>query len=102
MSTVGFSYGCLADKLEKQARAQGYTLGKAAAEYERCREALITLRFGIDTPDSIHDKLIKRLHARVIKHLKTVPKNVVEGAVEQQTTKINRPLRKSRKSAVSA
>ena len=76
MPTLGFSYGCLADKLEDQALAQGLTLGKHAAKYERCREALIELRFGIDTPDSVHDRLIKRLHGRVIKHLKPAPQKM--------------------------
>jgi len=102
MSTVSFSYGCFADKLENQALAQGLTLGKHAATFERCREALITLKFGIDTPDSIHDKLIKRLHDRVIKHLNTAPQKTAKGAGKQQTTAVCRSLRKSQKAATSA
>jgi hypothetical protein len=70
---VGFEYGALAEPLEKQARNQGCTLGKDAKKYEQCQKAILTLRFGIDTPDTIHDKLTQRLHSRVIKCVRVIP-----------------------------
>jgi hypothetical protein len=76
--TVGFSYGCIAGKLQEQALAQGFTLGKHAALYERCRKALIVLKFGIGMPDSVNDLLTKRLHNLVIKHLSAVSQKVLK------------------------
>jgi len=78
MKMISFSYGCLADKIEDQAISQGFTLGKDAKKYERCREALITLKFGIDVPESIYERLIRRLHDRVVKHLNPVSQKVVK------------------------
>ena len=72
--TVGFSYGCLAPSIESQAIKQGYTLGKEEENLEKCRKAIITLRFGIDVPDSIHEKLTQRLHKHVVKSLKLIKK----------------------------
>lgn len=67
---VGFSYGALSHNLEDQAKTQGYTLGKAGIELQRCVEAILVLRFGIDTPEAVHQKLLERLHKKVIKSLK--------------------------------
>ena len=73
---VGFSYGAISKTIEIQANEQGYTLGKGIDEIERCRQAITQLRFGIDTPDSIHKKLIERLHKKVIKSLKPIKMEV--------------------------
>ena len=73
---VGFSYGAIAKTIEEQAIEQGYTLGKDADEIETCRVAITQLRFGIHTPDSIHGKLIERLHKKVIKSLKPIKSEV--------------------------
>ena len=70
---VGFSYGPIVDKtLEEQAKEQGYTLGKQADKFENCRQSLYTLRFGIDVPDGMFDKLCLRLHKRVIASMEPV------------------------------
>lgn len=67
---VSFSYGALSRPLEQQANEQGFTLGKEIDNLEACKKAIIQLRFGIDTPDSMHQKLIERLHKSVVKSLK--------------------------------
>jgi hypothetical protein len=77
--TVSFDYGVLCDALEVQARQQGFTLGKNADELESCRQAAIALRFGVNLPDSIYDKILQRIQKRVVKAIKAAPqKNKVE------------------------
>ena len=73
---VGFSYGAMSKTIEEQAKEQGYTLGKDANNIEACKTAITQLRFGIDTPDNIHKKLIERLHKKVIKSLKPIKREV--------------------------
>ena len=73
---VGFHYGALSDKLEKQANEQGYTLGKKAEELERCKDAIITLMFGEILTDSQRDKAYDKLHKRIIKALKPLKSEV--------------------------
>jgi len=63
---IGFSYGCLSDPLEKQAKKQGFTLGEKAKKMEHLKDCVIKLRFGIDIPDGIYDKLLKKLNKTVI------------------------------------
>ena len=70
---VGFRYGVLWSSLEEQSKEQGFTLGEKAKELEDYRQAAITLRFGVDLPDSIYEKLLQRINKRVIKALKVVP-----------------------------
>ena len=89
--TVGFGYGVLCDTLEEQANQQGYTLGKKSDELEKCRQAAITLRFGVDLPDSIYDKILQRIQKRVVKAIKSAPqKNKVEksNSTQQRQHKI--------------
>ena len=77
--TVGFRYGVIYDTLEAQANEQGFTIGKHSKELEECRQAAITLRFGVDLPDSIYDKILQRIQKRVVKYIKAAPqKNKVE------------------------
>ena len=76
LEQVGFMYGAISKSIEEQAKEQGYTLGKDAYNIEACKTAITQLRFGIDTPDSIHKKLIERLHNKVIKTLKPIKKEV--------------------------
>jgi len=81
---LGFGYGVLCDTLEKQANEQGFTLGKYAEELEKCRQAATTLRFGVDLPDSMYDKILQRIHKRVVKHIITAPqKNKVEKSIDR-------------------
>lgn len=68
--TVGIAYGVLQPPIEEQVNKQGCTLGKKAKFWEDNRTAINILRFAIDTPDSIHNKLVERLHKRVVKALK--------------------------------
>jgi len=85
---VSFGYGCLCDTLEKQANEQGFTLGKHAEELERYRQAAITLRFGVDLPDSMYDKILKRIQKNVVKYIKAAPqKNKIEKSNSTQQAK---------------
>ena len=85
--TVGFGYGVLCDTLEAQANEQGFTLGKHSEELEKYRQAAITLRFGVDLPDSMYDKILQRIQKRVVKYIKAAPqKNKVEKSNSTQQT----------------
>ncbi len=70
MASVGFGYGALGENLEVQANEQGYTLGKNAEKYERCRASIVTLMFEDILTDSQVDKAFQRLNKKVIKSLK--------------------------------
>jgi hypothetical protein len=86
--TVGFGYGVLCDTLEAQANEQGFTLGKHADVLEGCRQAAITLRFGVDLPDSMYNKILQRIQKRVVKYIKAAPqKNKVEKSNSTQQRK---------------
>ncbi len=69
-NVLGFYYGALADHLEVQAVAQGYTLGEKAAILERAREALNVLYLGGFLSDGEKDKLKQKLHKQVMKSLR--------------------------------
>ena len=65
--TIGFSYGVFSKTLKEQAIEQGYTL-KNKELYEKLKEALNLLKFHL-TNDSENDKLLSKLHKKVIKDL---------------------------------
>jgi len=67
---IGFHYGALSDKLEKQANEQGYTLGNKAEHFENCKEAIIRLMFADILADSQIDKAYQKLNKQVTKALK--------------------------------
>jgi hypothetical protein len=67
---VGFHYGALSEPLEKQANEQGYTIGKKAEAFERCKDAIITLMFSDILTDSQIDKAYQKLNKKVTKALK--------------------------------
>ena len=73
---VGFHYGIFFEgKLEEQAVSQGFTLGEKASRLEECLHGINAMRFVIDLPDSIYDKLIERLNKYVVKSLKQNEEN---------------------------
>ena len=71
-SNIKFLYGPFAKPLEEQANSQGFTIGDETESLEECRNALITLNFGLDLPEAIHDKIRKMLHEEVVKNLKRI------------------------------
>jgi hypothetical protein len=71
---VGLSYGVLSDSLSKQLDKQGLKYDKKKIElFEREREAINTLRFGSNLlTDSIIDKILPKLHKKIISHVAEV------------------------------
>lgn len=67
---VEFKYGALANYLEVQANAQGFTLGDKAAQLEDLKQSIALLfTFGILT-ETEKSKAVKRLHKKVIATIK--------------------------------
>lgn len=73
---IGIHYGVMYDSIEEQVSAQGYTLAENAEKYEKSREAINRLRLQELMTDAVADKVLKRLHNRIIKDLK--PREVTE------------------------
>lgn len=71
-TTLLIGYGALCDPIQDQLKEQGFNFdSKKVEQFEQSREALLTLRFGpVDCPDSIYDKLLRRLHSKVTAHIK--------------------------------
>ncbi len=67
---VGFHYGAMHDPLEKQANNQGYTLGSEAERLEGILKHAIVLHITGMTTRTEHDKILRRLHKKVIEYLK--------------------------------
>lgn len=70
---VKIGYGLLVDPIRKQLKDQGFKFSsEKVQEFEVQRNAINTLRFGcVDTPDSLHNKLLLRLHKKVVSHVKS-------------------------------
>lgn len=66
---VGFGYGIMYDKIEKQANEQGFSLGKDTERFEKCKEAITRLMFEEILTDSQVDKAFQKLNKKVIKAL---------------------------------
>ena len=67
MASVTEHFG---EDLEVQAKKQGYTLGKEYESVQACKNAIVTLNFGLDLPDSVHKNLLGRLRKIVDESLK--------------------------------
>lgn len=67
---VTFHYGALADPLETQAEAQGFTLGDQAIKWQNlCHSMIMVWIHGIAT-DGEKDKMMARFQKQMIKDLK--------------------------------
>ena len=73
---VGFHYGALADDLEKQANAQGYTLGDKAETMQKLADGLIINHVWDTLTDSAYDRALSKLQDLVVKNLKPLKKNL--------------------------
>ena len=72
--TIGFHYGFLADKFEKQANSQGFTLGKEAKRLQKLGDALVLCWMNNLITDAQYNAALKKLQMQIIKELK--PKEV--------------------------
>ena len=68
--TVGFHYGILAEKFEKQANSQGFTLGKEAKRLQELGDALVLCWIGNLITDAQYNGALKKLQMQIIKGLK--------------------------------
>lgn len=73
---VGLSYGIMAEELSKQLDKQELKYDQKKMKYfEKERQALQTLRFGSGIlTDSMFDKLLAKLHKKVMQHVATANK----------------------------
>ena len=66
MSEVGFMHGVLAPSYEKQANAQGYTLGETADAIDRIGDGLLLAYIHNVLTDSDYDKALQRFQNKVL------------------------------------
>lgn len=64
---IRISYGVLADDIEAQLNAQGFTLGDNAERYEENKKRIHHLVFSDILTDSAARKAFEKLHKQVIK-----------------------------------
>ena len=69
-NVLGFYYGALADPIEMQANAQGYTLGEHVSKLEKLREAVVRLQVGGLLTETDAKRIKQKLHKRVMKNLR--------------------------------
>jgi hypothetical protein len=69
--TIGLGYGVLSDPINKQLDKQGFKYDKKKiAQFEQEREAINILRFGSGLlTDSMVDKIIPKLHRKIVAHV---------------------------------
>lgn len=67
---VEFQYGALAENVEKQANAQGLTLGENAELLERLRVSINLLFIHDIVPDAVKNRMVEKLHKKVMDNLK--------------------------------
>jgi len=79
--TVGLSYGILSDPLNKQLDKQKLKYDKnKIAQFEVQRGAINTLRFSGLLTDSMVDKILSKLHKKIIAHIAEANKQAVAKA----------------------
>lgn len=79
---VIFCYSALSDSLEKQANAQGFTLGDDAERLQELNNSMIMCWVHGLCTESQKDSMMKKLQKKIVKSLK----RKVEGVVECDTT----------------
>ena len=67
-----FRFGALADKLEVQAKEQGFTMGDFEETAERIKSSILTLMFQHILTDAEIDRCFKKLHKQIVKNLKPI------------------------------
>lgn len=70
MAIIGFDYGALSDKLEKQANDQGYTLGDKQELLEKLAFGLIINNIHGTLTDSAYQRALEKLHKMVMATIK--------------------------------
>lgn len=70
MAIIGFDYGALSDKLEKQANDQGYTLGDKQELFEKLAFGLIINHIHGTLTDSAYQRALEKLHKMVMAAIK--------------------------------
>lgn len=70
--TLRLGYGVSLPSIADQLTQQGFNFSnKKVDEFEKARQALLTLRFGeFDCPDGLYNKLTQRLHDKITAHIK--------------------------------
>jgi len=67
---IGIGYGILCDPIGKQISKQGYKYNKEKVSYfEKSRNAINHLRFSDLLNDSMADKILVKLHNKVVAHV---------------------------------
>lgn len=78
MIEIGFKYGVLYDSLENQAFEYGYILENANV-YESLRAGINMLKFHGILTDNQTNMMFKKLHKQVVKSLKPLEWEEIEG-----------------------
>lgn len=66
----GISYGLISDKLNKQLKDQNVNFDEEKIErFQKMIDTMHLLRFNNFIPDSQFDKMIKKLHTKITKHI---------------------------------
>lgn len=69
---IGFSHGICDESYEKQANAQGFTLGKKADYFENIRRACNMLRINGYLTSSQADSVCKKIQNNLVKELNSL------------------------------
>ena len=70
MAEVGFYHGALADRYEKQANEQGYTLGDRAELFDKIGYSYNLLRMHGYLTDSQADSVCQKIQKKLVANLK--------------------------------
>lgn len=63
---IGFQYGALCDKLEKQANEQGFTFGKDEKFVQMIHDGLVGAHIHGCITDGEYDKILRRFQQKVL------------------------------------
>ena len=72
MSEVGFYHGAFADKYEKQANDQGYTLGDKAEMFDKIAFSYNMLRIHGYFTEKQEEQICKKIQKNLVKNLKPI------------------------------
>lgn len=72
---VGLSYGIISDPLKVQLKKQGVAFDvKKIEQFEEMKDAINTLRWNDLLSDSVVDKVIGKLHKKIMNHVASANK----------------------------
>lgn len=70
MSHLGISYGMMSEPIADQIKKQGYLFDeKKVEQFQKELSAMHLLRFDYLTSETLYDKLLKKLHTKVVNHV---------------------------------